>query len=150
MSTHSPAFVDAFRRLLNDLYLHLEKTESRATQYAECSVENSEAARDLISDLVLVIRGLPGEHELSGTGGCRICASVACPGCGATSSVQPQPAPPKVQAWTCMACGMEWAITCVNPHLRPTYLADLAERVDTLTDERLRDLLTTLAESCNR
>lgn len=70
MNTHSPAFVDAFRLLLNDRYLHMEKT-------------------------------------------------VGCPGCGATSGVQPQPAPPKVQAWTCTACGMEWAITCVNPHLRP-------------------------------
>ncbi|MGH3769190.1 MAG: hypothetical protein ACRDS0_17485 [Pseudonocardiaceae bacterium] len=90
-----------------------------------------------------------------------------CPGCGATSGVQPQPAPPKVQAWTCTKCGLEWVITWVNPHLRPVYPADLgellraarrtlrqfialAEQADTLTDEQLRDRLTTLAEAGNR
>ncbi len=40
-----------------------------------------------------------------------------CPGCGATHGVQPTPAPPKVQAWTCTVCGMDWAITVVNPAL---------------------------------
>jgi rubredoxin len=29
-----------------------------------------------------------------------------CPGCGATHGVQPQPAPPTVEAWSCAACGM--------------------------------------------
>lgn len=41
-----------------------------------------------------------------------------CPGCGATDGVQPQPAPPTVQAWTCTACGLDWAVTVVNPTLR--------------------------------
>ncbi len=36
---------------------------------------------------------------------------------GATG-VQPQPAPPTVQAWTCTACGLHWATTVVNPTLR--------------------------------
>ncbi len=40
-----------------------------------------------------------------------------CPGCGATHGVQPQPAPPTVQAWTCTACGMNFAVTVVNPAL---------------------------------
>lgn len=40
-----------------------------------------------------------------------------CPGCGATS-VQPQPAPPTVQAWTCTACGLHWCTAVVNPALR--------------------------------
>lgn len=39
----------------------------------------------------------------------------ACPGCGATHGVQPEPAPPKVQAWTCAACGMDFAVTVINP-----------------------------------
>ena len=30
-----------------------------------------------------------------------------CPGCGAT-----------VQAWTCPACGLDWAVTVVNPTVR--------------------------------
>ncbi len=40
-----------------------------------------------------------------------------CPGCGATHGVQPKAAPPKVDAWTCTACGMNWAVTVVNPAL---------------------------------
>ena len=40
-----------------------------------------------------------------------------CPGCGATHDVQPKPAPPKVAAWTCAACGMSWAVSVVNPAL---------------------------------
>ncbi len=41
-----------------------------------------------------------------------------CPGCGALDGVQPQPAPPTVQAWTCTACGLHWCTTVVNPVLR--------------------------------
>lgn len=37
-----------------------------------------------------------------------------CPGCGGTDGVQPNPAPPKVKAWMCTACGMRWAITVVT------------------------------------
>ncbi len=40
-----------------------------------------------------------------------------CPGCGATHGVQPTPAPPKVAAWTCTACGLHFAVTVVNAHL---------------------------------
>jgi hypothetical protein len=38
-----------------------------------------------------------------------------CPGCGALHGVQPTPAPPRVTAWTCTACGMDWATAVVNP-----------------------------------
>lgn len=41
-----------------------------------------------------------------------------CPGCGATDGVQPQPAPPTVEAWRCTACGLHWCTTVVNPTLR--------------------------------
>ncbi len=41
-----------------------------------------------------------------------------CPGCGATTGVQPQPAPPTVQAWSCEACGLDFACTVINPTLR--------------------------------
>lgn len=41
-----------------------------------------------------------------------------CPGCGALDDMQSQPAPPKVQAWTCTACGMNWACMVVNPYVR--------------------------------
>jgi hypothetical protein len=38
----------------------------------------------------------------------------ACPGCGATHGVQPQPAPPEVAAWTCRACSLNWACTVIG------------------------------------
>lgn len=41
-----------------------------------------------------------------------------CPGCGTADGVQPQPAPPTVEAWTCAACGLHWATTVINPTLR--------------------------------
>ncbi len=41
-----------------------------------------------------------------------------CPGCGALDGVQPMPAPPQVQAWTCTGCGLDFAVTVVNPALR--------------------------------
>jgi hypothetical protein len=44
---------------------------------------------------------------------CPCPADEACPHCGATHGVQPEPAPPTVQAWTCAACGLDFAITTV-------------------------------------
>jgi hypothetical protein len=35
-----------------------------------------------------------------------------CPGCGDTG-VQPPPAPPQVRAWSCSACGLDFAVTTV-------------------------------------
>lgn len=65
---------------------------------------------------------------------------------------------------------MDWAISVVNPHLRPAYLANpgaaaeeigrlrwelrkvvtLADQAPTLTDQQLRDQLLALAGSCAR
>ncbi len=42
----------------------------------------------------------------------------ACPGCGAAHGVQRiAGTSPKVDAWICVACGMHWATTVVNPAL---------------------------------
>jgi hypothetical protein len=49
----------------------------------------------------------------------------ACPYCGETHGVQPMSAPPKIAAWSCSACGLDWMITMVNPHLRSAYTVDL-------------------------
>jgi transposase-like protein len=49
-------------------------------------------------------------------------ATDACPYCRGTSGVHSTPAPPTVQAWTCTACGTNWAITSTP---RPAYLVDL-------------------------
>ena len=90
----------------------------------------------------------------------------ACPYCGATSGVQAQPAPPKVQAWSCSMCNTEWAISVVRPDSRAaallTDLGATAEEVGrlrwtlrqvialvddapTITDEQLRTRLVVLA-----
>ncbi|MGH3936449.1 MAG: hypothetical protein ACRDS1_15970 [Pseudonocardiaceae bacterium] len=84
-----------------------------------------------------------------------------CPGCGATTGVQPKLAPPKVQAWSCTACETQWAITVVNPRPYLDHLAGmvaarsvlrqviaLADQAPELTDEELRTQLHALAASC--
>lgn len=91
-----------------------------------------------------------------------------CPGCGATTGVQSCTGTPKAQAWSCTGCGMSWAVSVVNPHLRAAYLADLiatvellgaarrtlrqvialAEQAPALSDRELRTRLLALAESC--
>lgn len=52
----------------------------------------------------------------------------ACPYCRGTTGVQPiTSTSPKVQAWSCTACGTNWAITSTP---RPAYLVDLGAAVD--------------------
>ncbi|HEY6423459.1 MAG TPA: hypothetical protein VIY28_09485 [Pseudonocardiaceae bacterium] len=80
MSTLSPAFADAGRLLHDDLYDHLHEAEYLADQDAEWSADDMATARKLIIDLVLVIRGLLGEHRLQSSGNCRTCPSTwPCP-----------------------------------------------------------------------
>lgn len=80
MGTLSPARADAFRLLRDDLYVHLDEADSLAHQDDEWSSDDMDTARDLIVDLVLVIRGLLIEHKLQNSGDCWICASVwPCP-----------------------------------------------------------------------
>jgi hypothetical protein len=80
MSALSPAFVDAFGLLRDDLYTHLDEAEYLADQDAEWSGDDIRTARGLIGDLVLVLRGLLIEHQLQPSGDCRICTSAwPCP-----------------------------------------------------------------------
>ncbi len=87
------------------------------------------------------------------------------PGCGATTGVlRTTGTTPTIRTWSCTTCGLNWVISVVNPHLRPTHLADLAaveeigrlrrtlrqvitlaDDAPTLTDEQLRDRLLALA-----
>ncbi len=75
MNTISPALTDAFRLLRSDLYTHLDEAEFLATKYDDWSEQDTDTARALIPDLVLVIRGLLREQGARADGGCRICAS---------------------------------------------------------------------------
>ncbi|MGH3937005.1 MAG: hypothetical protein ACRDS1_18815 [Pseudonocardiaceae bacterium] len=80
MSTPSPLIADALGLLSHDLYLHLDEADSLATQNAEWSPDDMTRARELICDLVIVIRGLLIEHERQTCGDCRICAAAwPCP-----------------------------------------------------------------------
>jgi hypothetical protein len=79
MDTISPVVADAFRLLLMDLYGHLDEAEFLAEKGGEWSDQDSETARKLIPDLVIVIRGLLAEHDAQASGHCRICTSAAWP-----------------------------------------------------------------------
>lgn len=80
MDTISPAMSDAFRLLRTDLYEHLDEAEFLASKFDDWSERDTDTARELIPDLVLVIRGLIGEHEAQASGECRICKSAwPCP-----------------------------------------------------------------------
>ncbi|HKR52199.1 MAG TPA: hypothetical protein VJT72_21995 [Pseudonocardiaceae bacterium] len=76
MSTLTPVLADEFALLCNDICAHLDEADSLAMQDAEWSAEDMDTARELISDLVLGIRGLMIEHELQTGGDCRICSSA--------------------------------------------------------------------------
>jgi hypothetical protein len=75
MGTISPAVADAFDLLQMDLYGHLDEAESLASTCQEWTDQDADTARKLISDLVLVIRGLLLEHQVQPSGNCRICTS---------------------------------------------------------------------------
>lgn len=105
------------------------------------------------------------QHRLSAT-----VDDQSCPGCGHIEGVEQTSRTARVAAWSCTACGMDWAVSVVSPHLRSACLADLGTVVEeigrlrwvlrqvvvladiapTITNEQLRDRLVALAASCAR
>jgi len=80
MDTISPVHADAFRLLLLDLYTHLCEAEDLASKTGEWSGEDIDSVRKLIPDLLVMIRGLLVEHEVTPSGHCRTCLSAwPCP-----------------------------------------------------------------------
>lgn len=80
MDTPSPALMDAFGFLQEDLGVHLEEAACLADQNDEWSPEDMDRARQLIGDLVYVLRALLLEHRLQDEGHCKICtAGWPCP-----------------------------------------------------------------------
>ncbi|MGH3803461.1 MAG: hypothetical protein ACRDTD_25695 [Pseudonocardiaceae bacterium] len=80
MGTLAPAVADAFGLLQMNLYRHLDEAEFLAQKCQEWTEEDSDTARKLIPDLVIVIRGLLYDHQMRPGGDCRICTSVwPCP-----------------------------------------------------------------------
>lgn len=76
MGPISPAVADAFRLLRADLYHHLDQAEFLVGGWDGWSDWEVNTIRELVGDLVLIIRQLLREHEVQDTGDCRICASV--------------------------------------------------------------------------
>lgn len=80
MDAMTPALTDAFRLLGADLLEYLCEAEDLACKVAEWSGEDADDARQLIPDLVLIVRGLLVEHEMRPLGTCRTCSSPwSCP-----------------------------------------------------------------------
>ncbi len=80
MDPVSPIITDAFGLLRTDLYEHLDEAEFLASKYDEWSGQDVDAARKLIPDLVVVIRGMLADHQMAPDGNCGICRSAwPCP-----------------------------------------------------------------------
>jgi hypothetical protein len=76
----SPVLADAVHLLREDLYNHLHEAEYLAEQDSEWSPDDSEMARKLIENLVLILRRLLSEHMLHSSGDCQTCPSAwPCP-----------------------------------------------------------------------
>ncbi|MGH3901460.1 MAG: hypothetical protein ACRDTA_25035 [Pseudonocardiaceae bacterium] len=80
MDAVSPVVTDAFHLLLGDLYTHLCEAEELASKTGEWSGEDIGSVRKLIPDLLVLIRGLLIEHEVTPKGNCQTCPSAwPCP-----------------------------------------------------------------------
>lgn len=75
MDTIPPAVADAYHLLQRDLYLHLDEAEHVADTGHPWTDQDLDTACTLIFDLVRVIRGLLGPHQIQPNGHCLICAS---------------------------------------------------------------------------
>lgn len=83
-----------------------------------------------------------------------------CPYCGSITDVRPiTSTPSKVWAWSCAACGTQWAVSVVNP--RPyldrltaavllRQMLVLADQAPSLQDDQLRARLAALAATVVR
>jgi hypothetical protein len=80
MDPLAPAVADAFDLLQEDLYQHLDGADSLASKYQNWKQDDIDIARELIPNLVLVLRGLLFDHQMRPSGDCRTCASAwPCP-----------------------------------------------------------------------
>ena len=73
MKKLSPVVNDAIRLLQQDLYLHLDEAEFLAAKYERWSEEDTDTARQLIQDLVTVVRGVVALHATPHGSVCRTC-----------------------------------------------------------------------------
>jgi hypothetical protein len=80
MDPLTPAAADAFDLLREDLYQRLDDAESSSLSYWDWDQEDIDTARELIPNLVLVLRGLLLDHQMRPGGECRTCSAAwPCP-----------------------------------------------------------------------
>ena len=80
MDPLTPAVADAFELLREHLYQRLDDAESSSVSYEDWDQEDIDAARELIQNLVLVLRGLLLDHQMRPGGECRPCSAAwPCP-----------------------------------------------------------------------
>jgi hypothetical protein len=75
MGALSPIMADALDLLDEDLFAHLDQADELAKQAGEWSEQDMDSARQVIINLVLMIRGLLIEHERQPSGDCRTCTT---------------------------------------------------------------------------
>lgn len=75
MDTIPPVVADAYDLLETDLYRHIDEAECVAGIRHPWTDQDCDTASKLITDLVLVIRGLLFAHQLQPSGHCPTCAS---------------------------------------------------------------------------
>jgi hypothetical protein len=80
MDPLTSAVADAFTLLRQDLCQRLDDAESSSISYEDWDEEDIDAARELIPNLVLVLRGLLLDHQMRPGGECRTCSAAwPCP-----------------------------------------------------------------------
>lgn len=73
MSTISPALNRAFWLLCNEIYERLDAAEHLGDDTIEWTVADAENARDVIGDLIELVRSVVVEHQAGPDGECPCC-----------------------------------------------------------------------------
>jgi hypothetical protein len=80
MDTLAPAVADAFQLLQQDLYRHLDAADASALSFEDWEQDDIDTARELIPNLVMVLRKLLLNHQARPSGECQTCISTwPCP-----------------------------------------------------------------------
>jgi hypothetical protein len=71
----TPALADAYDLLRQDLYGYLDEAELLATKLGAWTVADAETARELVPDLITIVRALLVDHKETAAGTCPVCNS---------------------------------------------------------------------------
>jgi hypothetical protein len=75
MDQTAPALADAYHLLRQDLYGYLDEAEFLATNVGEWSTDDIQSARDLLPDLIGIVRAMLLDHKETAIGVCPTCNS---------------------------------------------------------------------------